>query len=387
LRITRSTSMQKAKIDGHKKAFLKKPELPEALVFFVTNRCQMRCLFCFYLSRLNTGEKEMGLGQIARLSASLKNIPRLVLTGGEPFLREDLPQICEIFASYNRTRFISIPTNGFLTDKILLQTERILRQVRPRQLRIMVSLDAPEREHDRLRQVEGAFSRAVATAAALKSLSERHRNLYLEIAAVVNKALVGGVEDFISYFRDFRIPIKFSLLRDRQSGIFGLDHEISSGLYGCAAETSLDLPELESFYERVRLLNAASSFKFWPVFQQKKFEYMLRVIREKKRVLPCYAGKVDAVVYPDGEVAFCENTRPIGRLAEADFDFARVWSSEEADKMRERIACCSCTHGCNLVTAMRHDAYTMACSVSDLRFFFFRGRNAHKTKDDFAKKN
>ena len=84
---------------------LQKLKTPKVLTFFITKRCNARCKHCFYWKELNNLKKEeMTLSQIKTFVKSLKHpLASVLLTGGEPFLREDLLQICQIFEKYNKT--------------------------------------------------------------------------------------------------------------------------------------------------------------------------------------------------------------------------------------------------------------------------------------------
>ena len=79
----------------------------------------------------------------------------------------------------------------------------------------------------------------------------------------------------------------------------------------------------------------------------------LRIIEEKKRIIPCYAGSLEGVIYSNGDVAICELTKPFDNLKEANYDFYKIWNSEKANRIRSLTRSCACIHGCNLTTALR----------------------------------
>ena len=51
---------------------------------------------------------------------------QLVLSGGEPYLRRDLPQIISAFYRNSGTRMVAIPTNAYLPDAIEESTRQVL---------------------------------------------------------------------------------------------------------------------------------------------------------------------------------------------------------------------------------------------------------------------
>ena len=104
------------------------PKTPTDLIFFITDRCNARCGHCFYRYAIDgsDGRDALDLDQIERIARSLTApLHSLVLTGGEPFLRSDLSEICDLFARINRAEQIVLPTNGLLPDRIVAQVREI----------------------------------------------------------------------------------------------------------------------------------------------------------------------------------------------------------------------------------------------------------------------
>ncbi len=123
----------------------------------VTYRCQYNCLHCGMGRYGIHRSKEMTLDQMKNAIDQIfdLNVVVLNLVGGEPLLREDLPQIVEYAAS--KGMMVKIDTNGFFLDDAKatdLQRARINN--------ISVSLDAADPEkHDTFRGYKGAWEAAV----------------------------------------------------------------------------------------------------------------------------------------------------------------------------------------------------------------------------------
>ena len=145
---------------------------PLTVILFITSRCNARCKMCFYSGR--PGENELSLEEIRRISRTMPPFPWLIITGGEPFLREDLPGICEIFCKQNNVQEITIPTNGFMPDTIETITEKILQQCRRTQFRVNLSIDDLYEKHDEIRGVKGGFKKLLVTYEKLRSLSKKY---------------------------------------------------------------------------------------------------------------------------------------------------------------------------------------------------------------------
>ncbi len=129
----------------------------------LTRRCNLSCVHCrasavnneaclddVNKEELTTDEAFSLIDEIARVSR-----PILILTGGEPLLRQDIFKI----ASYGVTKGITVvmATNGTLID------EELAKQIKTSGIkRISISLDgANAKTHNEFRQVTGAFEGAL----------------------------------------------------------------------------------------------------------------------------------------------------------------------------------------------------------------------------------
>src|ERR1700704_2214049 len=82
-----------------------KPFSPVLLNILVTSVCNMRCTHCFFTEELDDAPRkklQMTTRQIEQISETLGgDLSVLVLAGGEPFLRNDLPAIARAFYANN----------------------------------------------------------------------------------------------------------------------------------------------------------------------------------------------------------------------------------------------------------------------------------------------
>lgn len=121
---------------------------------FVTSVCNAKCAHCFY--PINQKKNELTLDEIDLLAKSLPPIRLLLISGGEPFLRQDLPEIIRIY--FERCRFFSasIPTNGYSPDMACRAVEKICGVSPDLSLGVTVSIDGFREFHDRMRGVPGS---------------------------------------------------------------------------------------------------------------------------------------------------------------------------------------------------------------------------------------
>lgn len=339
-----------------KKKWLEGLKTPAQLTLYVTNRCNARCSHCFYWQEVAQGVKrEPSLIQLEKIAKTLIDpLSTLSITGGEPFLRDDLVQICQAFYQFNRTRKINIVTNGFFTQQIKETAEEILEKY-PVDLNIQVSLDGLEKTHNNIRKIP-IFDRAVETIKSLIKLAIKFRNLHVTIETTITRQNLGELIDLGRFVKKrFQgVHHGFQFVRSATFDVYQIDRNILSGLDPQAREPFLSVEEMETAFKNFGQFVNKNSLLL-SSFIEAMNRGIIKVKKEEKPYIKCLAGKYDVVVWPDGQVSMCEFTKPFAKLANFDFNFYELWKSEKADEMRQKIKNCFCTHTCNLLNAMQFD--------------------------------
>lgn len=137
--------------------------LPVDCVLALTYRCNSRCIMCDIWKMKDY--PEFAPGELLKLPASLRDIN---LSGGEPFLREDLSEIVRLVKTAAPRARIVISSNGFANELILRQMRAILK-IKP-DIGVAISIDGVGEMHDEMRGIPGGFDRAVGTVKELKKL-------------------------------------------------------------------------------------------------------------------------------------------------------------------------------------------------------------------------
>ena len=97
------------------------PNQVSYMIFYISNRCNFRCNFCFYSAEIEKGLKpnEMTLEEIKKFAPTIGPLVQLSMTGGEPFIRKEFPEIAGTLLDATDARWVTIPTNASLTNKML----------------------------------------------------------------------------------------------------------------------------------------------------------------------------------------------------------------------------------------------------------------------------
>ena len=120
------------------------------VIFFVTSRCNSFCETCFYHAELNK-RGDLSFAEIEKVSQTIPPITDLWLSGGEPTLRKDVPQIVDLFVQNNGVSRVIIPTNGLIKERIYKIVESVLEKHQNLDLYLNVALDGYGKTHDKIR--------------------------------------------------------------------------------------------------------------------------------------------------------------------------------------------------------------------------------------------
>jgi len=290
---------------------------------------------CFNWQVINTETDELSLVEIEKFAETVGNLRSLTLGGGEPFLRSDLPEICEIFYRCSATRKIAIPTNCLLPDQTVSQVKKILATA-PIKLKIVLSLDGVGEVHDRIRGIAGNFERFLDTYEKLMELAKTNEALQVSVNTTisnVNKDNIAAIIDFI----------------DQHPGIKYHTAEVIRGSFDPQKIAPLDLNQYEDLFNRVlfrskTLANDLANKLFYAYYHKTA----RKIIKQKKQILPCRSASFFPVIDAWGNIYNCEMLPKIGNLREGNYDFKKVWQSAAAKQQRLDIRKkkCYCTHYC-----------------------------------------
>lgn len=313
---------------------------PRQLIVTVTDRCNHFCDMCYYHASLNRRTNLLSLAEYRRLAAEVPDLELLLISGGEPFLRDDLAEIVEVFHQSSGVRAVFIPTNGSVPKTIGSMVRDMLGRIPDLQLTLMFSLEGLAATHDAIHHRVGAFDAVVETIRGLAPLRV-HRQIHGRppLAVLLNSVVTSRNLDQILPLMRFAmdaLPISshcFTPMRGR--GPVADLGAPSAAEFKALTEAARPFFEHYLAHQPAALRATLDRYSLW-----------LRLIRGEGLPHQCQAGNYIGVIEPDGGVRHCELTPVIGNLRDVDFDFERVWFGAEANAVRAQIRGCSCTHAC-----------------------------------------
>ncbi|MBI4684157.1 MAG: radical SAM protein [Nitrospirae bacterium] len=324
---------------------------PIHLTFFLTQRCNSRCPFCFYLRSTGNVEnpsEELSLDEISKISGSMRNLLWLAFSGGEIYLREDLVEISRVFYKNNRPAIMLYPTNGLLPELIAKMTEEILRHCTKSIIAVKLSIDGLNEKHDFLRNTPDSFSKTMQTHYMLGELLERYPNFELGINTVFcseNQDDMDRIIDFVNNLRHIKTHT-ISLIRGNLSDekYKKIDHK---KYFHAIERLEKNLKTRASNIYRFK----GARLKAAQDILQRRLIY--QTMLEQKRIIPCYAGRLNLVLTEKGDVYPCELlTKSLGNLRDHGYDISRIIRSKKAQEIKDFIQDkkCFCTHECYFMT-------------------------------------
>jgi MoaA/NifB/PqqE/SkfB family radical SAM enzyme len=336
---------------------------------FVTSRCNAKCRHCFY--PINQRNDELTLDEIDRFLRTVPPIRLLLFSGGEPFLRTDLPEIIRAYHDHCGFFTASIPTNGYSADRTCAMIERICAISPDLHLGVTVSLDGMQEFHDQVRRVPGLWENAIATLRSVIQLSRRFPSLTAGVNTVFMRENQADIEPLCRFIRDEIRPTFHALTFIRGKPVDGsLARDLDVDRY---LEISRWLDEHydpgHDWGSGWRGVRARARREI----NRERYEYIARQARGGGFEGDCLAGEREYVMSETGDIHGCELIDDrLGNVRDADYDFARIRDSgaSHAFVASRQARQCRCTHECNARTMLlfrRRNAVPLIAAALGIR--------------------
>lgn len=305
---------------------------PQVVQISLTYRCNLKCKMCNIVNLLSKDE-ELSTGQVFRVIDEAKacGINELLLTGGEPFLREDIFDICR----YSRERGLRsiVTTNGLLIDNDVADAI-----IDSKLDHIHFSIDGLEKTNDFFRG-EGTFQKILESIRILNEKRGKGRIFSIGIACTVMEANVKELYEIVKLADGLNVDvINFQPLVNNNANFF----DKNSSKFWLGKENVLSLSQ-----ELVKIRRYRP--KHLVIYEEPHFELLVKYYKGelKKQDWICFGGfKTVFICFSKKEplVYTCHGT--CGNLDRVSLKEA--WRSKEAYKLRLHSKNCQnrCMQSC-----------------------------------------
>jgi radical SAM protein with 4Fe4S-binding SPASM domain len=313
--------------------------VPEDLLLVLTYRCNSRCVMCGIWEADQSGKGELTADEIA--AALPDSLLYVNLSGGEAFLRKDLPEVVAAVRSAAPRAKLTLSTNGLQPR----QTRKLLPAILKADpgIGFAVSIDGEEGVHDAVRGIPGGYAKAYETVQALQA--EGVTNLRIAFTATVNHAADNTSHLGKIYDLAMRTGVEFTCAVAHNS-----DHYFKTD-----ANKGVNVDELTrqlDYVAREELKSTRPKSWLRAYFHNGLVEHA----RAHARPTPCEAGHTSFMIDPVGDVFPCNILdMPVGNLREESFD--AIWNGARMQEARGVVRACNqpCWMVCTARASMRRD--------------------------------
>ncbi|MFH2070029.1 MAG: radical SAM protein [Elusimicrobiota bacterium] len=291
---------------------------PEELHLEVTYRCDSRCVMCELWKKKDKKDeiKFTEIKRFVRESRYLKNVKRVILSGGEPWLRDDFVEICRFFSKASPDAEIIILSNLMNKSIILKKLGEIFTEVPVGKILLGTSLDGIGTGHDRIRGKRGAYERLLNTVNTIKKTFPVHITFTFTLSP-------GNYDQILPVYQKAKEQ-KWNM----GFQVFVQKRDIKRMLW--------TEDKLRTVDKQVRKIMQAIYGETGDIYPLLPWHYLLKYVKQPKRYFQdCPCGEKFAMVDPYGGLYMCpvHKDKTIGNIKKEKFD--DLWFSEKADKLRE----------------------------------------------------
>lgn len=287
---------------------------PTDASIILTYRCPMQCKMC------NIWKFPTKKGEEIK-ATDLKSLPKLKfinLTGGEPFVREDLEEIVE--ECYRHTDRIVISTSGWFEDRVIALAKKFPN------IGIRISIEGLSQKNDELRGRQGGFDKGLRTLLTLRKMGLKDIGFGCTVSNNNSKDMLA------LYKLSLSLGMEFATASFHNSYYFHKDdNEVTNKDEVCADFEQLIEWQLQEKHP-----------KSW--FRAFFNMGLINYIEGNRRMLPCEAGSANFFIDPWGEVYPCNGLEEkywkesMGNIRNTDFN--TIWTSDQADRVRAMVRKC-----------------------------------------------
>lgn len=312
-----------------------KPAQPQAVSIEITQRCIARCIMCnIWQSR---DPVDLPVEDWIHLLSSpfFSDLRELDITGGEPFLRKDFLELIDGLSNLKESnlkkiRSLAVTTNGFLTDRILEFTEKIVAILHQKgmDLVMVLAMDAIGEIHEKIRNYKDAWTKVNQTIQGLKEIRKKSNNIIIGLKTTVLPLNVDQLESISSYANQNELFTIISPCIITENRYQNIDRQKDLAFSGN------DLKKMIQFYE--------SDHFQWDFHRSRLVNYLRTGVMKK----PCSAGFNYFFIRSNGDVYPCPLIKlKLGNVKEAGIE--DLFHSRTASSFRRRVGrhpeCQACT--------------------------------------------
>jgi MoaA/NifB/PqqE/SkfB family radical SAM enzyme len=325
-----------------------RPFAPILLNILITSVCDMRCVHCFFTDELDDKARkklQMTTRNVEQISETLgANLGVLIIAGGEPFTRKDLPEIARAFYKNNKLESIYLMSNGQIQQRIIPDVTRILEECPNLNVTVALGIDGLKEDHESIRQKPGSWDIATDTARKLQAIKKEHPQLDIQTCTCFMNSNQDRIFEWYDFLKHDLKPDKVNFNYIRPPSARPKELIIDKARYDKLSHMISE----DSRHAMLKNNYAGEAGFFKAAVDVYMHDLIAKTALEGRPHLQCWAGSAGAVIYDEGTVSSCEILDSVANLREYEWDFSKLWYSPAMEGRRETVANgCFCTHESN----------------------------------------
>jgi MoaA/NifB/PqqE/SkfB family radical SAM enzyme len=304
--------------------------LPINLTVSVTYTCPSRCKTCnIWQKKVDDLRPE----EYERIFRSMEGVPIWVtVSGGDQFVRCDLPEIFGLIRGILRPKIINLPMNGILTKQIEKQLPGIVEASRGSSLILNLSIDDIGERHNEIRGHRNNFEKIMHLYRFARELQKENPHVTIGMHTVISKFNVNRIREIYPELKKLGPDSYITEIAEERVELKTMGESISPAPNEYAQAVDFLMEEMRKERKRHPMGRLVESFRL------EYYELVKNILTSREQVIPCYAGWASAQIAPDGNVwGCCVRAENVGNLRENDYDMRKVWFSPETDKFRRSV--------------------------------------------------
>ncbi len=304
--------------------------LPINLTVSVTYTCPSRCKTC------NIWQKkvdDLRPDEYEKIFQSMAGIPVWVtMSGGDQFVRSDLPEVFGLVRNILRPKIINMPMNGILTKQIEKQLPGIVEATKGASLILNLSIDDIGERHDEIRGHRNNFEKVMHLYRFARDLQKDNPHVTIGMHTVISKFNVGRIREIHPELKKLGPDSYITEIAEERVELKTMGESITPAPSEYADAVDFLMEEMRKDRKRHPMGRLVESFRL------EYYELVKKILVRREQVIPCYAGWASAQIAPDGKVwGCCVRAENVGGLRENGYDMRRIWFSPEAETFRRSV--------------------------------------------------
>lgn len=311
---------------------------PISFSFNNTERCQSRCITCSgWQTPIEMKQKELSIEEWKQILFKMHNWIgdyEFIISGGEPFLRNDIYEMADYASKLGDT--VNVITNGLsFVNKLDELLESSFKN-------ITFSLNSIKNPsiHNKSRGLDDAFKKTINAIQNLNYMNKHligHKWKNIFISTIVMPSNLEELKPIAEFCKLEGIGVSYQLMDNGDAFITNENKE--NQIY----QQDIKNRAVEAINEIIELKK--QGYPIGNGFNQLEAFKTLVISPEKIKDIKCLVGENNFAIDPYGNCRICFCKETIGNLKDSLPE--DLWNSQKANEIREKIL--NCTKNCRLL--------------------------------------